>query len=169
MTKSSPSIWHYVVSVKSTVKISSIFVTFLENMNFKQGNGNKVLSVLLKLTQYNFGLSVLNFTLFSWKSRTVRFLKFRLSTLRNSSNENFTEKDQKNSNSFFLFCFVSFWHCHIFFLSLQTSNIFKIFLVLKYPLKYYISGSLLFTHPLTGALGTDASKPTQQSKSIHAH
>ena len=34
MTKSSQSIWHYVVSVKSTVKISSIFVAFLENMNF---------------------------------------------------------------------------------------------------------------------------------------
>ena len=32
--KSSPSIWHYVVNVKSTVKISSIFVAFLENMNF---------------------------------------------------------------------------------------------------------------------------------------
>ena len=27
-------IWHYVVSVKSKVKISSIFVAFLENMNF---------------------------------------------------------------------------------------------------------------------------------------
>ena len=32
--KSSLSIWHYVVSVKSTVKISSIFVAFLENTNF---------------------------------------------------------------------------------------------------------------------------------------
>ena len=32
--KSSPSIWRYVVNVKSTVKISSIFVAFLENMNF---------------------------------------------------------------------------------------------------------------------------------------
>ena len=32
--KSSPSIWHYVVNVKSTVKILSIFVAFLENMNF---------------------------------------------------------------------------------------------------------------------------------------
>ena len=34
LTKSSPSIWHYVLSVKSTVKISSIFVAFLENTNF---------------------------------------------------------------------------------------------------------------------------------------
>ena len=33
--KSSPSIWRYVVSVKSTMKILSIFVAFLENMNFK--------------------------------------------------------------------------------------------------------------------------------------
>ena len=32
--KSSPSIWFYVVNVKSTVKISPIFVAFLENMNF---------------------------------------------------------------------------------------------------------------------------------------
>ena len=32
--KSSPSIWHYKVDVKSAVKISSIFVAFLENMNF---------------------------------------------------------------------------------------------------------------------------------------
>ena len=33
--KSSPLIWRYVVNVKSTVKSSSIFVAFLENMNFK--------------------------------------------------------------------------------------------------------------------------------------
>ena len=35
LTKSSRLIWHYVVSVKSTVKISSFFVAFLENINFK--------------------------------------------------------------------------------------------------------------------------------------
>ena len=34
LTKSSPSICHYAVSVKSTVKISSIFVAFLESTNF---------------------------------------------------------------------------------------------------------------------------------------
>ena len=32
--KSSMSIWHYVASVNWTVKISSIFVAFLENNNF---------------------------------------------------------------------------------------------------------------------------------------
>ena len=32
--KSSPLIWSYVVNVKLTVKILSIFVAFLENMNF---------------------------------------------------------------------------------------------------------------------------------------
>ena len=32
--KSSPSICRYVVSAKLTVKISSIFVAFLENMDF---------------------------------------------------------------------------------------------------------------------------------------
>ena len=30
-----PLIWHYVVSVKSAMKISSTFVAFLENTNFK--------------------------------------------------------------------------------------------------------------------------------------
>ena len=34
MTKSSPSIWHLLHNVKSTVKISSISVAFLGNMNF---------------------------------------------------------------------------------------------------------------------------------------
>ena len=34
--KKSLSIWHYVVIVKSTVKILSIFMAFLENMNFKE-------------------------------------------------------------------------------------------------------------------------------------
>ena len=33
--KSSTSIWHLLHNVKSTVKISSIFVVFSENMNFK--------------------------------------------------------------------------------------------------------------------------------------
>ena len=32
--KASPWIWCYVVNVKSMVKILSIFVAFLENMNF---------------------------------------------------------------------------------------------------------------------------------------
>ena len=34
LTKFSLSIWQYVVTVKSTVKISSIYVAFLENINF---------------------------------------------------------------------------------------------------------------------------------------
>ena len=34
LTKSSPSIWHLLHTVKSTVKISSIIVAFLENTNF---------------------------------------------------------------------------------------------------------------------------------------
>jgi hypothetical protein len=34
--KSSLAIWRYVVSVKSMVKILSIFVAFLENMNFNK-------------------------------------------------------------------------------------------------------------------------------------
>ena len=34
--KSSPLIWRYVVNVKETVSISSIFVAFLDNMNFNE-------------------------------------------------------------------------------------------------------------------------------------
>ena len=34
LTKSSPLIWHLLHNVKSRVKISSIFVALLENMNF---------------------------------------------------------------------------------------------------------------------------------------
>ena len=36
--KCSPLIWRYVVNVKSTVKISSIFVAFLENINFNMND-----------------------------------------------------------------------------------------------------------------------------------
>ena len=36
MTKSSPSIWRLLHSIKSPVKILSIFVAFLENMNFSK-------------------------------------------------------------------------------------------------------------------------------------
>ena len=32
--KPSPPIWHLLHNIKSMVKISSIFVAFLENMNF---------------------------------------------------------------------------------------------------------------------------------------
>ena len=41
--KSSSSVWHYVVNVKSMVKISSIFVAFLENMNFPIQNLQRAL------------------------------------------------------------------------------------------------------------------------------
>ena len=45
--KSSPSIWHLLHNVKFTLKISSIFVAFLENMNF-----NKVDIVQSQLIKY---------------------------------------------------------------------------------------------------------------------
>ena len=38
--KSSRLIWRLLHNVKSTVKISSIFVTFLENINFKEKTEN---------------------------------------------------------------------------------------------------------------------------------
>ena len=44
MKKSSPSIGHYVVSVKWTVKILSIFVAFSENMNFNRMNAALILA-----------------------------------------------------------------------------------------------------------------------------
>ena len=40
--ESSPSIWRYIVNVKSTVRISSIFVAFLENTNFMTTNLSQV-------------------------------------------------------------------------------------------------------------------------------
>ena len=45
MKKYSPSIWQYVVTVKLTVKISSINAAYLENMNF---NINFYLAMLRK-------------------------------------------------------------------------------------------------------------------------
>ena len=47
--KSLPKIWRYVVSVKFTMKISSIFVAFLENMNFKAAYGE---NSALPITQF---------------------------------------------------------------------------------------------------------------------
>ena len=60
MTKSSLSIWRLLHSVKSTVKISSIFVAFLENMNFKNKailqNGKSIFSnyVRIRIDYYGF-------------------------------------------------------------------------------------------------------------------
>ena len=49
--KSSPSIWPYEVNDKSTVKILSIFVAFLENVNFmckrKRVNATTLFEVFL--------------------------------------------------------------------------------------------------------------------------
>ena len=44
--KSSPSIWHYLVHVKSTVKISSISEAFLENMSFKSNTTDIIIKLL---------------------------------------------------------------------------------------------------------------------------
>ena len=49
--KSSLSIWRYVLNVKSTVKILSIFVAFLDNVNFmckrKRVNATTLFEVFL--------------------------------------------------------------------------------------------------------------------------
>ena len=54
--KSSASVWRYVVNVKSMVKISSIFVAFLENMNFmintvKLGNKERFVKELIGIKE----------------------------------------------------------------------------------------------------------------------
>ena len=53
LTKSSPLIWHYAVSVKSMVKILSKFVAFLENTNFKSLRSVVSIKVLATLIVKN--------------------------------------------------------------------------------------------------------------------
>ena len=59
LTKSSLSIWRYAVSVKWTVRILSIFVAFLENMNFNKmtlclnHNHTKKLSWMLQIPHFS--------------------------------------------------------------------------------------------------------------------
>ena len=50
LTKSSPSIWNYVVSVKLTVEIFSIFAAFFENTNFKKKHLQKLLWITIFLS-----------------------------------------------------------------------------------------------------------------------
>ena len=68
LTKSSPSIWQNVISVKSEVKISLIFVAFLENTNFN------VLVYLCQKITYHFYLVYENYT--TYKFLTVFDHKF---------------------------------------------------------------------------------------------
>ena len=58
-----PLIWHYVVSVKSAVKISSTFVAFLENTNFKKNRQIGLLCIVEKAQEllWVHGESELNF------------------------------------------------------------------------------------------------------------
>ena len=49
MAKSSLLIWRYIVNVKSTVNISSIFVAFSENMNFNKVTFLQLIFFLFKL------------------------------------------------------------------------------------------------------------------------
>ena len=50
-TNSIPSIWHLLHNVKSTVKISSIFVAFSEYMNFTQETKSQLSSCFLRRPQ----------------------------------------------------------------------------------------------------------------------
>ena len=53
--KSSPSIWRYVVNVKSTVKILSILVASLENMNFNTKSFKEVTKPQLEEKHFDIG------------------------------------------------------------------------------------------------------------------
>ena len=55
MTKFSLWIWHLLHNVKSTVKISSNFVAFLENINFKDFYPVSVRAEILKIVALLFG------------------------------------------------------------------------------------------------------------------
>ena len=66
--KSSASVWRNVVNVKSMVKISSIFVAFLENMNFmintvKLGNKERFVKELIGIKE-PFPVTNMPFTLY---------------------------------------------------------------------------------------------------------
>ena len=63
LTKYSLLIWHLLHNVKSTVKISSIFVAFLENMNFKNKIGR--LTKTLRVDGF-FRLFSLKTRIYSW-------------------------------------------------------------------------------------------------------
>ena len=74
MTKSSPTIWHLLHNVKSTVKISAIFVAFLENTNFTIID-TKMLSIPLffRIKDKNYGQKNYLFSRFSMN--TCQILK----------------------------------------------------------------------------------------------
>ena len=55
--KSLPKIWRYVVSVKSTVKILSIFVAFLEKTNFNNKKMGDFFKYFVAFSEYlNFSI-----------------------------------------------------------------------------------------------------------------
>ena len=56
MAKSSPSIWHLLNNVKSTVKISSNFVAFLENISFNFFTYLVILSAVKCTTDVPYGV-----------------------------------------------------------------------------------------------------------------
>ena len=62
--KSSPLIWHLLHNVKLTVKILSIFVAFLENINFNDQYRTFFFSRIKKLTTKQLHRSVLSNVLF---------------------------------------------------------------------------------------------------------
>ena len=76
--KSSLSIWRYVVSVKSKVKISSIFVAFLEKTNFtcdslenKQYSNGRILDLDFS-SDFCYKIICINFHCYN--KRTAKYL-----------------------------------------------------------------------------------------------
>ena len=85
-----PLIKHYVVSVKLTMKISSFFVAFLENMNFKYTTihtSNFTNEVGGGLLNHGFNIAVVFVDTFGMHSKSSQ-CNTRLGTNRNRTSKN---------------------------------------------------------------------------------
>ena len=87
MMKSSPSIWHLLHNVKFTLKISSIFVAFLENMNF---NGKCMKTYWQPCRQTKVHLYYLLGLLFQVVCRPTIFLQKNVHVIPLHNGRNFT-------------------------------------------------------------------------------
>ena len=132
LTKSSPSIWHLPRTVKSTVKISSNFVAFLENTNF---NPNKVLILErceMKLSERMCRLNYTGFCII----RTARYVLLRKFFLQ--------KRKKKRCNYFRIYSDVTF---RIFL----VQKVDLIFFELQFNMKivhsfHYVSKNLTKLH-----------------------
>ena len=78
MTKSSSSIGQYVATIKLTVKISSIFVAFLENMKFKCLWTQVISKIITKVVSHPTDFKIEQQVLFETKSRVGFHFKIHI-------------------------------------------------------------------------------------------